>query len=110
MKNNKHFIDYVEFEKSYCHALEPNLKRVWVLAKDESVSLDYLKRTVFNIVKDAKVTDKKLEFLANVDAMDNKEEIGMYLYNAVKKAKETVVDKERAYLGKKKYNLKYGGR
>ena len=90
-------IDYVEYKHSYCHVLEPMLKRINYLCNvldDEKADLEKCKNVVLKYLKDSpelKITRKEQEFFDNVKAQESKRDLYNYIKNAINKAKEIKV-------------------
>ena len=58
-------INYVEYKHSYCHALEPKLKKINYYANVLKKPVNYIKAMVKGIIKDSpevKWTDKEVWF------------------------------------------------
>ena len=90
-------VDYVEYKHSYCHVLEPMLKRVNYLCNvldDEKADLEKCKNVVLKYLKDSpelKITRKEQEFFDNVKAQESKRDLYNYIKNAINKAREIKV-------------------
>lgn len=88
-----------ETKRAYTYYLEQKMKQIWGMWQNKKVSLETMKKNIFNYIFDAasyyidtagnKVPMKKQEFLKNVEAMVSKEDVYWYCYNSVNKAKRT---------------------
>lgn len=89
-----------EIARSYTYYLEPKISKLYGMCKNRNVSLDDMKKNVFNYIYDAstyyydsngkKVNMKKVEFLDNVNSMKTKYEIYWYCVNSVRRARATL--------------------
>jgi len=85
-------MNYVEYSKSYCHALEPKLKKIRVNCFSTKTSTADCRKLICGIIKNAKWTDKKVEFENNISKMTNKADMYYYVKNSIRKARETIID------------------
>ena len=87
-------INYVAYEESYCHRLEPKLKQICYLAFHvPSVDARALKEKIYNIVEGATITDKFAWFLNQIREINDKRELYLLCRNSVHKARETIVER-----------------
>ena len=91
-EDNSKEIDYVEYKHSYCHVLEPLIKKINYLCNvlsDEDADLQKCINTVLGYLKKApelKYTKHEKEFFNNVKAVESKRELYNYIKNAINKA------------------------
>ena len=85
-------VNYVEFDKAYCHVLEPKLNRICAYSFSSKTTTAMMKNYVANLVKDARKTEKYGEFITNLYALEDKKSIYLYCRNSVRKAEHTVVE------------------
>ena len=91
-EDNSKEIDYVEYKHSYCHVLEPLLKKINYLCNvlsDEDADLQKCINTIIGYLKKApelKYTKHEKEFFDNVKAVESKRDLYNYIKNAINKA------------------------
>ena len=86
-------VNYVEYEHSYAHAIEPKLRALNFHANVQEKSVNYVRAIVRNALRDSDVyySDKEQEFWDMISAMQDSKQIYYYCKNSVKKAKEIMV-------------------
>ena len=88
-----HEVNYVDYKHSYCHILQPNLKKLNALVNYYKAPVDNIKGFIFNLLKDPQVrwTEKEKEFAKNVQSKDDPRDIYTYVVNSINKAKDIIV-------------------
>ena len=86
-------VNYVDYKHSYCHILQPNLKKLNAIVHYYKEPLSTVKGFIFNLLKDPQIrwTKKEREFADNIREMDNSEDIYNYVVNSIEKAKTIIV-------------------
>lgn len=86
-------VNYVEYEHSYAHAIEPKLKALNYSANVKKMPVNYVRAIILNALRDSDVhlTDKEQEFWDNIHAIQDAQQLYYYCRNCVNKAKETFV-------------------
>jgi hypothetical protein len=86
-------VNYVEYEHSYAHAIEPKLRALNYSANVKKMPTNYVRAIIKNALKDNDVyfTDKEQEFWDNIHAIQDAQQLYYYCKNCVNKAKETLL-------------------
>ena len=84
--------NYVRFEQSYCHRLEPRLKQLYFLYMSNKISLRYMKNVIYKIVQGSRVTDKYGWFLNTVRESKTKKSLYWLCHNSIVKARNTTAE------------------
>ena len=86
-------VNYVEYEHSYAHALEPKLKVLNFRANVQHKPVAYIKKIILSALNQPEVhfTDKEQTFFDNVLNHYDSTELYFYVKNAINKARETMV-------------------
>lgn len=94
MNQSKTEINYCDYKHSYCHALEPKLRMLWCKTFVEKKPVNYLVKTVTNILNQAedkvKWTEKEKQFVADIQNCETAEQVYWRCYNAVNYTKKNV--------------------
>lgn len=90
-----------EVRNSYTYYLEPKLRQIYGMSVMKKVSIDMMKRNIYNYIYNAtayytddcgkRVPTKKAEFLNKINNMESKKEIYWYCRNSVNKARGAIV-------------------
>lgn len=90
-----------EVRNSYTYYLEPKLRQIYGMSVMKKVSIDMMKRNIYNYIYNAtayytddcgkRVPTKKAEFLNKINNMESKKEIYWYCRNSANKARKTLV-------------------
>lgn len=87
-------VDYVTYDESYCHRIEPKLKQLCYLAFHAPfIDTRAYKEKIYNIVEGATITDKFAWFLNQVRELEDKRELYLLCRNSVHKARQTIVQR-----------------
>lgn len=86
-------VDYVEYKHSYCHFLEPQLRKLNYYCNVEKKPVNYIKAIIRNILKnpECRITEKERHFLNEVAQHVDSRELYKYVKNSIAKARETFV-------------------
>jgi hypothetical protein len=84
-------IDYVEYKHSYCHLLEPKLKKINYYCNVLKKPIAYIKAMIRNILSDPECrwTDKEKLFMDNVYQHVDSYELYKYVKNSIDKGHRT---------------------
>ena len=95
LEANATIVDYVEYKHSYCHALEPNLKKINYYANVLKKPVNYIKAMVKGIIKNSpevRWTDKEQWFMDKLNEFwPDSYELYKFIKNSIKKAHDTWV-------------------
>jgi hypothetical protein len=86
-------VDYVTYDESYCHRLEPRMKQLCFMSLSKNISLRMMKNKVFEIVQDSTVTGKFGWFVNTVENIESKKKLYFLCKNSVSKANRTIVER-----------------
>lgn len=87
-------INYLEYQHSYAHTLEPKMKQLNIIVNVAKKPVNYVKAVIKNVLnqsKDLRWTDKEQFFFDNIMAQETSRDIYYYCKNAINKAKEIEV-------------------
>ena len=88
-------VDYVEYKHSYCHALEPKLKKINYYANVLKKPVNYIKAMVKGIIKDSpevRWTDKEVWFWDQLNQLwPDSYQLFKFIKNSIEKARNTWV-------------------
>lgn len=94
MEQNKTEINYCDYKHSYCHALEPKLRLLYYKTFIEKKPVNYLVKTVLNILNQAedkvKWTEKEKQFVTDIQNCEDAKQVYWRCYNAVNYTKKNV--------------------
>lgn len=85
------FQDYVEYENSYCHRLEPRLETIRKCCFSKQTNINDCRRLIVGIIKTANWTQKKVNFVGKISTMRSKKQMYYYVKNSINKAFQTLV-------------------
>ena len=95
LEANATIVDYVEYKHSYCHALEPKLKKINYYANVLKKPVNYIKAMVKGIIKNSpevRWTDKEQWFMDKLNEFwPDSYELYKFIKNSIKKAHDTWV-------------------
>lgn len=86
-------VDYVEYKHSYCHFLEPQLKKLNYYCNVLKKPANYIKAIIRNILKnpECRITEKEQSFLREMSQHVDSHELYRYVKNSIDKAHRTLV-------------------
>ena len=95
LEANATIVDYVEYKHSYCHALEPKLKKINYYVNVLKKPVNYIKAMVKDIIKNSpevRWTDKEQWFMDKLNEFwPDSYELYKFIKNSIKKAHDTLV-------------------
>ena len=86
-------VDYVTYDESYCHRIEPKMKQLCYFSFNKRFTLQAMKNKIYEIVQGATLTDKMAWFLNTVSTCKSKKKLYYLCKNSVNKAERTIVDR-----------------
>ena len=86
-------VDYVEYKHSYCHFLEPQLKKLNYYCNVLKKPANYIKAIIRNVLKnpECRITEKEQSFLREMSQHVDSHELYRYVKNSIDKAHRTLV-------------------
>lgn len=95
LKANATIVDYVEYKHSYCHVLEPRMKKINYLANVVKKPVSYIRAVVRNTIKqspEVRWTDKEQWFMSKLNEFwPDSYELYKFIKNSIEKAHDTWV-------------------
>ncbi len=95
LEKKAHVVDYVEYKHSYCHVLEPMMKKINYLANVVKKPVNYIKAVVRNTIKqspEVRWTDKEQWFMSKLNEFwPDSYELYKFIKNSIEKAHDTWV-------------------
>ena len=91
--DDANIVDYVEYKHSYCHFLEPQLKKLNYYCNVLKKPANYIKAIIRNILKnpECRITEKEQSFLREMSQHVDSHELYRYVKNSIDKAHRTLV-------------------
>jgi hypothetical protein len=91
--DDANIVDYVEYKHSYCHFLEPQLKKLNYYCNVLKKPANYIKAIIRNILKnpECRITEKEQSFLREMSQHVDSGELYRYVKNSIAKAHKTLV-------------------
>ena len=91
--DDANIVDYVEYKHSYCHFLEPQLRKLNYYCNVEKKPANYIKAIIRNILKnpECRITEKERTFLNEISQHVDSGELYRYVKNSITKAHKTLV-------------------